>query len=192
MRAVPLILSILAGLAAGLGATFAVVAHRVSFDQQRLGPWEFSARVGSVEIDPYRRARLFAEGELPLASGEGLALHARSDGTGALLDGRCIYRVSGPMPVSRFWTLTLSRPDGKLVRHPTERHGFTSSEILRFLDKPAAIEIGAEPLAGNWLPAPPTGNFALVFRFYDTALSSSATRLEARMVPIIERLECRP
>lgn len=191
MRAVPLILSILTGIAGGFGLTWSVITHRVSFDQQRLGPWEFSARVGAVDIDPYRRARLFVEGELPLASGEGFALHARTDSAGQALDGRCRYRVSGAMPVARFWSLTLSRLDGLTIPHPTARAGFTSSEIVRQLGTRDTIEIGAEPLAGNWLPAPAQGPFALVFRFYDTALSASATRLESRMVPGIERLECK-
>jgi hypothetical protein len=191
MRFLALVLTIIAGIIGGFTATYAVIRHGISFDQQKKGAWEFVARAGAPEIDPYRRARVFVEGELPLAAGEGFSLRAARDSRGEALDGRCIYRIAGAMPAARFWTLTLSARDGRLLPHPTGRSGFTSAEIIRPGDGAVVIDIGADPLAGNWLPAPREGGFVLVFRFYETPLSATATLLDPAAVPMIERVRCR-
>lgn len=186
-----LALLIAGGIALGLGATWSVIARGISFDQQHKGIWLFVPRAGAPDMDPYRRARVFVEGELPLAAGEGFALRATLDSEGQALDGQCQYRLAGPMPAARFWTLTLTTPDGDLITHPTQRAGFTSSELVRFQDGASVIMIGADPLAGNWLPAPREGRFTLMLRLYETPLSATATILGADQVPRIDRIRCR-
>ena len=192
MHFLAFLLSACAGLLLGLGLTVGVVQYGVSFDQQHQGAWDFVPRAGAPDIDPYRRARVFVEGELPLASGEGFSLRAHRDSAGTPLTGACNYRLSGTMPVARYWTLSLTTPDGLPITHPTGRSGFTSAEIVRAQDGSGAIMIGAEPLAGNWLPAPLARDFVLVLRLYETPLSATATVLEARGVPVIETVKCRP
>lgn len=192
MRLIYFVSSVLVGVLLGLGVTYAVIAHGLSFDQQVKGGWTFIPRAGAPEMDPYRRARLFIEGELPLASGEGYVLRATRDADGLPLRGECQYRLSGPLPRARFWTLTLTTADGTLIEHPTERAGFTSSEIIRPQDGHGVIEIGPEPLAGNWLPSPPDREITMLFRFYETPLSATATLLDAAQLPRLTRIGCRP
>jgi hypothetical protein len=190
MRRLILILAVLLGIVSGFAATFGVMRYGISFDQQVKQGWEFVARAGAPEIDPYRRARLLSSGELPLASGEGFSLRAHRDAEGAVLDGHCQYRLAGRLPAARFWTLTLSLPDGRLADHATGRHGFTSAEIIRTGAKPLDIVIGPDPLPGNWLPAPRDNAFVLTLRFYETPLSATATILDAATMPLLERVRC--
>lgn len=190
MRLVTILAAMLVGILAGVALTALVARDGIVFDQRAIGPWVVAARIGSEAIDPYARARLLVSGELPLANGEGFSLVASRDSDGQALDGRCIYRLSGAFPAARFWTLTLATPDGRLTANPLERNGFTSAEILRFAGGQFSIEIGATPLAGNWLPNPASGGFLLILRLYETPLSATATVLETRMVPTLARVGC--
>ena len=97
----------------------------------RLGAWSIEAHAGSIEADPYTRSRLAKSGEIPLATGEGLQLIAREDDDGRPLDARCVYRIGPRAPAARYWTLSLTDPQGFPVANPADRYGFRSSEILR-------------------------------------------------------------
>ena len=48
-------------------------------------------------------------------SGEGLALTAREDSSGYLLDPTCVYRIAGQTPSARLWTLTATDGHGRLT-----------------------------------------------------------------------------
>ena len=65
------------GLGLGLMASAYALSGSSPFDRVQLGPWEVEAHAGSIEADPYTRARLERSGEIPLAVGEGLQLIAR-------------------------------------------------------------------------------------------------------------------
>lgn len=191
MRFLLLLIVALAGLAGGLGLTWFAVAGQHDMPQKVLQGWAFNPRIGAADIDPYSRARLFHEGELPLASGEGFALRARADHEGQPLSRRCAYRLVSPFPAARYWTVTLTDGQGRLIANLAERHGFTSAEIVRPAEGPFSISIGPEPLAGNWLPTGrEPGPFLLTIRFYETPLAATATQLDVRALPRLTRIGC--
>jgi hypothetical protein len=189
MRILAVLVMVLAGIAAGIGLTAYAVGPAGRVFARIAGVWEFSPAVGATSVDPFTRARLFAEGELPLAAGEGYALRARLDDTGASLDGRCTYRLSSPFPAARYWTATLTDSAGRPVPNLAGRHGFTSAEIVREANGTFSIEIAPAPLAGNWLPGG-MGAIEIILRFYETPLSATATQLDPRTLPALTRISC--
>jgi hypothetical protein len=191
MRLVLILIVVILGLATGMGLTAFSIGPGAPYFTKQMQGWEFSPRIGSPEIDPYARARLFSEGELPLAAGEGYTLRARRDIDGAILEQRCRYRLTSPFPTTRYWTVTLTDPAGRLVPNLSERNSFTSAEIIRTNEGRFTIEIGPEPLAGNWLPTGrKTGGFELALRFYETPLAATATLLDPRSMPTLRKIGC--
>lgn len=175
----------------GLALTAFAVGSGAPLFVRQLNGWSFSPRIGAPDIDPYARARLFSEGGLPLASGEGFALQTRIDNEGAPLESSCQYQLASPFPVARYWTITLVDRSGKLVSNLAERTGFTSSEIVRNHEGRFSIEIGPDPQVGNWLPTGRgTGAFEVILRFYETPLAATATQLDIRTLPTLRKTGC--
>ena len=181
-------------LGAGLGLASANWATSGSYPlgSVRAGPWTAWPRVGSREVDPYARAVIARNADLPLAIGEGLALTALVDDSGQPLDSACICRVSGETPPARHWTLTVYDDAGRLIESPTGRSGFTSTEVLRDTGGGSTIVAAREAHPGNWLPLPAAGRVSLTLRLYDTPVSGGSTSLDRRQLPAIERVECLP
>ncbi len=178
------------GLVIGLTASAFAVSHLSPFDQVRLGAWSIEAHAGSIEADPYTRARLATSGEIPLATGEGLQLIAREDDDGRRLDARCVYQIGPRAPAARYWTLSLTDPQGFPVANPADRYGFRSSEILRAGSGDFVITAAAEVQPGNWLPIGAAGPFALALRLYDSPLGATAAAIDPAMAPRIKRVGC--
>src|SRR6516225_4229193 len=116
-----------------------------------IGAWTARPRTGTADVDPYSRATIVRNGELPIGTGDGVAFTASTDDKRKPLDGRCDVVVSGVTPAARFWTLTLYDQKGRLVANSLQRYGFTSQELVR----------GAE---ANWRPAVPSGRTASASR----------------------------
>jgi hypothetical protein len=181
------------GVAAGigLGSTWYALTQNLSFGALELGAWKGFPRNGTVAIDPYARAVIARNGELPVGSGDGVAFTTAADDAGRPLDGRCDVVVRGTTPPARYFTLTLYIPSGGLVANSLDRHGFTSQELVR--DASGEFEITISPRArpGNWLPTGGIDNYILMLRFYDTSLGI-ATRAgrEAPMPTIRSTRTC--
>jgi hypothetical protein len=191
MRLVLILIVIILGLAGGVGLTAFSIGPGAPFLARQVHGWEFSPRIGSPEIDPYARARLFSEGELPLAAGEGYTLRAHKDVDGAALEQRCHYALSSPFPTARDWTVTLTDSSGRVIPNLSERIAFTSAEIIRTHEGRFTIEISPDPQAGNWLPTgQKNGHFELVLRFYETPLAATATLLDPRTMPTLRKIAC--
>lgn len=191
MRNALFLITLLAGIIAGAALTSLSVGSHSNLFVTKMLAWEFSPRVGSSEIDPYTRARLFFEGELPLAAGEGYTLRARTDVAGAPLDRMCRYRVASPLPAARYWTLTLTDPHGRVLANLAQRYSLTSAEILRASDGTFSILIGPDAMAGNWLPTGrEQGRFEIMLRLYETPLAATATHIDPRTMPRLEKLGC--
>jgi hypothetical protein len=180
----------LIGIALGLAVTFATLERGFGFGAVRAGPWTAWPRVGASDIDPYARAVLSRTGEIPLAAAQGIAFYARSDDTGSPLSGSCDYIVSGAVPAARYWTLTLTDPNGRLVENAAHRYAFTSAEVLRRADNSFSIAVAPGARSGNWLPSEPARRFVLVLKLYDAVASASPSGLVGATTPRIIRGRC--
>lgn len=165
-----LLLSFIIAAGIGLGSTWFALTQNLSFGALELGAWKGYPRNGTTGIDPYARAAIARNGELPVGSGDGVAFTAGADDDGRTLDGRCDVVVRGTTPPARYFTLTLYTLSGQLVANSLDRHGFTGQELLR--DASGEFEIAVSPRArsGNWLPTGGIDSYVLMLRFYDTSL----------------------
>lgn len=177
-----LLLTFLVAATVGLGTTWFALSEGTAFGSFAIGAWKAWPKTGTVEINPYARASIARNGELPIGSGDGVAFFARADDDGRPLNGRCEVKISGITPQARFWTLTLYDTEGHLVPNSLNRHGFTSQEIVRKSDGSFDIVVAQRARAGNWLPTGGAESYVLVFRLYDTPVGV-ATR-SGREVPM--------
>jgi hypothetical protein len=177
--------------AIGLGTTYFALSSNFSIGGLSLGAWKADPRRGTSGVDPYSRAAIARNGELPVGVGDGISFTATTDDGGRPLDGRCDVLVRGTTPPARYFTLTLYTPNGSLVANSLSRFGFTSQELVR--DRSGDFEVSVSPRArpGNWLPTAGVERYILMLRFYDTSLGI-ATRAgrEAPMPSIVSSEKC--
>ena len=176
--------------AVGLGSTWMTTTRGTELGTLTIGGWTARPRIGTTDIDPYSRATITRNGELPIGTGDGIAFTARVDDKKKPLDGRCDVVVSGVTPAARFWTLTLYDDKGRLVANSLQRYGFTSEEIVRGADGGFEIHIASRARAGNWLPTGGIERYSLMFRLYDTPVGvATRTKRDAPM-PQIATVGC--
>ncbi len=181
--------TLLLALGLGLGSAYLALNGDPPFGSLRVGPWTAWPKLGSPEADPYMRAIIARRGDVPLATGEGIALFTRVDSNGAALDSNCSYRIGSVAPAARLWTLTLYDEAGRLLASELGRSSFTSAEIVRDADDRFAISLSRSLQPGNWLQLPPSGSFQAVLRLYDPP-GAVGTVLSESTFPAIERLGC--
>jgi hypothetical protein len=176
--------------AVGLGSTWMTTTRGTELGTLTIGAWTARPRTGTIDIDPYSRATITRNGELPIGTGDGIAFMARTDDRKKPLDGRCDVVVSGVTPPARFWTLALYDSKGRLVANSLERYGFTSQEIVRGADGGFEIRVASRSRAGNWLPTGGIERYTLMFRLYDTPVGvATRTKRDAPM-PQIATVGC--
>lgn len=180
----------LAGLALGLWATRAALSSLLPIAADRLGQWRIEGRAGAADADPYTRARVERDGEIPLGLGEGLRLTTREDSDGRALDPACVYRFGPHAPPARYWTLEAIDDQGFPLENAAGRYVLRSSEILRGSDGAFSIYISPRAHAGNWLPVSGRAPFALGLRLYDPALSGAAVGVERAGAPAVVKERC--
>ncbi len=174
----------------GLGATYFALTRGAAFGALTIGSWTARPKTGTADADPYARATIARTGQLPVALGDGVSFTAQTDDSGKLLDGRCDVVLSGVTPAARFWTLTLYNTEGGLVANSIERFGFSSQEIVRHADGSFEIVVAPRANPGNWLPAGGIERYALVLRFYDTAVGISTKAGRELPMPAITNRSC--
>lgn len=180
----------LAGFALGLWGTRASLSSLLPVAVDRLGQWRIEARAGAADADPYTRARVERDGEIPLGSGEGLRLTTSEDSDGRALDPTCIYRFGPHAPPARYWTLEAIDDDGFPVENAAGRYVIRSSELLRDADGGFAVFVSPHAHAGNWLPVGGRARFSLALRLYDPALSGASIGIERTISPKVTRERC--
>jgi hypothetical protein len=192
-RSVPtalfVVYALLLALGLGLGSAYLALNGEPPFGSLRLGSWKVWPRLGSPEADPYMRAIIARRGDVPLATGEGVALTAQADSEGQALDSACSYRIGPVAPAARVWTLTLYDQEGHLLVSELGRSSFTSAEIVRDAEDRFTIVLSRTLQPGNWLQLPPSGPFRAVLRLYDPPGAAGAILSESTF-PSIERLGC--
>ncbi|MBN9671128.1 DUF1214 domain-containing protein [Roseibium aggregatum] len=177
----------------GISSAYLVIEREQPLNAVTIGPWHAYPKAGTADADPYSVA-IYTRGALvPLASGEGLALIARQDSSGHLLDPTCVYRIAGQTPTARLWTLTAQDGRGHLVETLPGRVHLASQSLLRDPEGNFQITAARNPHSGNWLPlaekAKASDGLQFVLRLYDAPVTTGAA-LDGVSMPQIRRLAC--
>jgi hypothetical protein len=184
------LLALALAAAVGLGSTWMTTTRGTEFGTLTIGAWTARPRIGTVDIDPYSRATITRNGELPIGTGDGISFTASADDNKKPLDGRCDVVVSGVTPPARFWTLTLYDNKGHLVANTLQRYGFTSEEIVRGADGGFEVHIASRARSGNWLPTGGIERYTLMLRLYDTPVGVATRNKRDAPMPAVATAGC--
>lgn len=184
------LLALLLAAVVGIGTTWMTTTRGTEVGTLTIGAWTARPRIGSADIDPYSRATIVRNGELPIGAGDGVAFKASRDDRNKPLDGRCDVVVSGVTPPARFWTLTLYDAKGRLVANSLQRYGFTSQEIIRGSDGGFEIRVTSRSRAGNWLPTGGIERYTLMLRLYDTPVGVATRSKRDAPMPAVATVGC--
>ena len=139
MRAFSELFSILfIGLFVGGLLAWLSIQNNHGFGTLTIGQWTAWPLAGSQQADPYSKAKVAADGDVPLGAAEGLAFHAQTDERGNPLQRNCQYRIRGTTPTARLWTLAahdlkdrvLFIPDGLPSSPPSAPHTVMLSLLM--------------------------------------------------------------
>jgi hypothetical protein len=178
------------GVALGLLATHLTTDKEYVFGAARSGPWTAWPKAGAFDADPYTRAVIARQANVPLGNGEGIVFVAHDDSGGAPLNGACDYAIEGATPIARLWTLAVYAPDGRILTPGNSRSEITSTSILRSSSGATGIAVASSARAGNWLATLKGKPFSLALTLYDAAASPTQTSLEGLALPTIRKGEC--
>ncbi len=185
-----ILLTLLLAAAVGIGTTWMTTTRGTEVGTLTIGTWTARPRIGSADIDPYSRATIVRNGELPIGTGDGIAFAASRDDRNKPLDGRCDVVVSGITPPARFWTLTLYDNKGHLVANSLQRYGFSSQEVVRGSDGGFEIHVASRSRAGNWLPTGGIERYTLMLRLYDTPVGVATRSKRDAPMPAVSVVGC--
>jgi hypothetical protein len=183
------VLATVFSLALGLWSAWLAVRSPAPIDTISLGAWQAWPNAGTADADPYSRARVARTGEIPLGSGEGLALLALTDDAGDALVPSCDYTITGQTPPARLWTVSLENRDGQAVKERDSVAALGSDTLLREDDGSFRITLSSRPQTGNWISTEEAGRFRIAIRLYDTT-ARTGTELTTLVMPRIARERC--
>lgn len=183
-------LTLAVAIGGGAGSVWLMLESDFGFGTVAIGNWVAFPANGTPAADPYTRARFSREADLALGQAEGLTFTARRDAAGEPLQLSCTYRIEGPLPPARFWTLWARDAAGHRVPAAGDRtaalHSFA---LLREDDSTVTTTVSRRPAPRNWLAVSGDGPFVLVLTLYDSAIASSARIAEVEL-PQVLREEC--
>lgn len=154
------------------------------------GPWRTSATTGSAEGNPWERAAVAVGGLYALRREEALYFTAFADSDGAALDGRCRYRLDGPVPPARWWSLTAYGADHFLIPNAQHRYAVNAHSLPSAAAGRIALTLSSQAESrADHLPTPARGAFSLTLRLYNPPPAAVAD-LARVPLPVIRREAC--
>jgi hypothetical protein len=179
-------------LGGGLGSSWYMIEAGSRLSTRSFGPWVAWPEAGRPEADPYTRAHIARNAELPLSSTAEMAFKAKTDSRGARLSSACDYAVVMDEFDPTWWGLAVYDGQGRLIPNAAERHAFNSSTVMREPDGRTVITLARDARPGNWLPSGRSSRVVLVLTVQDAG-SASAVHDGAppRSMPEIVRTGCR-
>lgn len=184
-----LALTIVAGLAVGAGSA-AWSMKRGGLSGVGAGGWYGNSVTGSVDADPWTRARVALTGLLALNKSQAIYFTTSVDAAGAPLREDCRYRVAGAALPARWWSVTVYADDDYLPLNDDDALSFDATEV-----KPDAAGQWTALVApqrageGAWASSRRAGDYSLTLRLYQPAKSAQDDYASIPM-PSVTRIDC--
>ena len=124
---------ILAGIIGGSGLAVSQVRSGLNDNRITNGAWSTSRDNGAASASALSRARVALFGLLALPAKEAMYFSARVDSDGEALNGACTYSVSGGELDARWWSITLYKGEGWLVKNNANRWSVAGAGCSRQL-----------------------------------------------------------
>lgn len=179
----------IAGLVIGSGGAVLSVRAGAIGAQNLIGQWITGRDFGTEAASRYTRAVVALRGLLALPASEARYYTAATDDSGAPLDGKCRYLVTGGALPAKWWSLTLYDRAGYLVPNEAGVHsigsaGRSPAEAARW-----QVMIAPKRVAGEWLPTGGIARFELTLRAYLPTDGGAGDFTKAQL-PRISKMGC--
>jgi len=176
-------------LLGGIGTSWYMIEMGSSLTTVKVGPWVSWPAAGTVDADPYTRARMLRHGSLPISGNVARTFEARTDDTGQRLHSSCDYVVEGNAMHDGWWSLSIYDDQGRLIPNAAGRHSFNSSTIARSADGSFLVSLARDARPGNWLPTGGVGRLSLVLTLLEVA--SDFDQVAESVLPEVRKVACR-
>lgn len=180
-------ITLVGGIAAGLGGAWAITGGGLSGGTIANGPWTTSLGFGTKATDPVTRAAVARAGLLALPARETVYWSAQTDAAGAKLDGDCRYSLSGAPLDARWWSVTIYDEAGYLVANAANIWSVNGANVA--LDDKGSWRVTiapTKPVAGAWLPGAKGQPFHLTLRMYNPGKAFRANPAKAVLPQIVK------
>jgi len=176
----------------GLGTAWYMIEAGSRLNTRTFGPWMTFTSAGRPDADPYTRAHMVRNAQLPLSSTLELTFRAKSDSSGGRLTSACDYAVLMEDQGSAWWSLAVFDGQGRLIQNAAERHAFNSSTAMREPDGRTVVVLARDARPGNWLPSGRSGRVVLVLTVQDAGMAAVVhDGGSPKSLPEIQRTGCR-
>jgi hypothetical protein len=187
-------LALLLGVAlgGGLGSAWYMIEAGSRLSTRTFGPWVTWPTAGRPDADPYTRAHIARNAELPLSSTAELTFRAKTDNRGAWLTSGCDYAIVMEEFDPAWWDLAVYDLQGRLVANAADRHAFNRSTAMRDLDGRTVVTLARDARPGNWLPSGRGSRVVLVLTVQDAAWTNPVhDGGSPKSMPDVVRTGCR-
>ncbi len=180
-------------IALGLVGGAAYAVHQVRGDyadkQVHNGQWSANTNQGTASASALTRAKVALNGLLTLPAKEAMYFITRTDSEGRPLEGRCTYIVTGGELDARWWSVTLYKGEGWLVKNAANRWSVAGNAPARDGQGNWSFTVSPNPTEGVWLPTGRTPHFDLTLRTYHPRGALLNDPANAKL-PIVTRKAC--
>ena len=179
--------ALLIAIGGGAWLTSYSIQKSSQFGGVTIGGWTAYPLDGTLEADPYAKARLARDAALSIGAAEGVTFYAVADDKGEPMNSRCEYSVEGNNVSARLWTIyPLNRSKGRLEGIPAEWPTYLNSETIAYgPDGAFQISVSAYARPNNWLAVPKVSGFTLALNLYDSPVATNKGLVETSLPKII-------
>ncbi len=147
------------GIIAGISSAFLATQTFGTTAAIKDSPWEMRDNSPGSAVHPYTTAHYLLDGRLPPSAGQFLELTAEHDAGGKPINASCDYLLTLPAgKTPRWWSIAAFA--GRLT---ADGSTLMNQSAVAETDGSFRIAVTRHPQPGNWIKAPASGRFTLLY-----------------------------